>query len=245
MTLTTRCVHCGKQLPTKDFALPGHKPMLITLPCDCDKAKEDAEREERERIQRERMEAFSKVWRRSGVPDRFLHVKADFDGARPLHDGKSVYIVGKSGRGKTQRACEIAKAYLVKHTYSDNMVTRCWKSFMFVTAHDMLERLKNSWNMWDESEEWMFKTFTGVGLLLLDDLGKGVPSEWAAENMLRLVDARWSKGRPIIITSQYTPDGLSERYEKADEETMEAMMSRLDGWCHGIISDGPDYRTKF
>ena len=45
----------------------------------------------------------------AGVPKRFLHVKADFNRAKPLFNGESMYLVGKNGRGKTYAACQAAE----------------------------------------------------------------------------------------------------------------------------------------
>lgn len=237
-----KCKYCGKELPQKNFALAGHRPMLITLPCDCADAKAEAERESAEIERRERLKAFSEVWCRTGIPDMFQHVDADFNRVSPLMGGGALYLVGKNGRGKTHAACQVAKAFLVKNTYRDRTMMRCWKSCRFVTAQRLFSLLKTSWDRWDQNEEDVFQRFAGVDLLILDDLGKGVPSEWAAENVFRLIDVRWSNHRPTIMTSQYAMGELADRFSRAGDETMSAMMSRLDGWCESIHMDGPDRR---
>lgn len=242
--MTTRCQYCGKELPRRNFALVGHRPMMVTLPCDCPKAQEEAEREAQEIERRERAQAFASAWTAAGIPEMFAHVDADFKLAAPLFAGRSLYIMGENGRGKTHAACRAAKAYMVRHTYRDGTTMRCWKRCMFVTAQGVLSQLRSSWDRWDQNEEDVFRRWAGVGLLVLDDLGKGVPSEWAAESLFRLVDARWSNGRPMIVTSQYSADELADRYDKAGEETMRALMSRLDGWSDGIRLDGPDRRLE-
>ena len=237
------CSFCGKELPKRNFALAGHAPMLITLPCDCPEAQAEAKRESEEIERRERAEAFKKSWERVGVPTMFSRVDADFDRAKPLFDGRSIYITGDSGRGKTHTACRVAKAYLVRNTNRRGVTMRCWKNCLFVTAQDVLSQLKRSWARWDQNEEDVFQRWAGVDLLVLDDLGKGVPSEWAAENFHRLVDVRWSNHHPMVITSQYTVSELADRYEKAGDETMVALASRLNGWCDEFSMDGPDRRT--
>lgn len=239
-----RCQYCGRELPTKDFALPGHRPMPIPLPCDCPQAKAEQEREAREQEQERRREAFSVAWVRAGIPQRFAHVDADFERAAPLFGGRSLYVCGKNGRGKTHVACQVAKAYLVRNTHSDGVATRCWKCAQFVTSQEMFSRLKNSWDRWDVNEEDVFSRWAGVDLLVLDDLGKGVPSEWAAENIFRIVDARWSNKRPMVITSQYDMADLSNRYAKAGAETMLALLSRLAGWCDVVRMGGDDRRVS-
>lgn len=243
--MTARCEYCGKELPTRDFALPGNRPMLVSLPCDCPEARAARKAEEEERRKAEKMEAFSKAWVRSGVPKMYRHVKAgkaDFERADTLIGGRSLYLTGKNGRGKTHSACQAAKAYLIRNTYSDGVVTRCWKTLTFTTAQAMFASLKTSWDRWDQTEEDVFQRYLGAGLLILDDLGQGVPGEWSAANVLRLIDERETEGRPIIITSQYSVNELADRYERAGDGTMSAMMSRLDGWCDVVRMTGHDRR---
>lgn len=243
MTESSVCEYCGKELPKRNFALPGHRPMLITMPCECPEALAAREAEERELERNERIAAFNAAWSRARIPERFIHVKADTKAAQPLMEGRSLYIYGENGRGKTHKACQVAKAYLACNTYRDKSIMRCWKSCLFVTAQDVLSQLRTSWDRWDESEEDVFMRFVGADLLILDDLGKGVPSEWAAENLFRVVDRRWAKGRPMVITSQYTTEQLTDRYAKAGDETMGAMLSRLgDVWCDKIHMTGEDKR---
>ena len=244
-TLISRCEFCGRELPTKAYALIGsNKPVTVTLPCDCDRARDAQREEERQTERKERAEAFARAWQRVGIPKMFEHVDADFEGAGPVFSGKSLYICGDNGRGKTHEACRIAKAYLIRNTNKSYGVMACRKTAKFVTAQELFSRLKQSWDRWDETEEDVFQRWAGVDLLVLDDLGKGVPTEWAAENVFRLVDARWSNGRPMVITSQYPMEHLADRYERASAETMLAMISRLGGWCEVSTLGGPDLRIS-
>jgi len=253
MTSPIKCKYCGKELPTQNFAPFGFKPMLITLPCDCEMAQEEAKRNEYEIEQKERAEAFSAVWSRSDVPERFLHVNADFNKAKPLFDGKWLYIYGENGRGKTYAACQVAKAYLVHNTKRDVVPTlkgnkkgpmKCRVSFHFTEAQSLLSDITSSWSRWDMNESEVMARWVGVDLLILDDLGKGVPSEWAAEKLFEIVNKRWSNNKLTIITSQYGITELSERYRKAGGETLSAMISRLKGECEEIPLMGKDRRLS-
>ena len=216
--------------------------MVVPMPCRCPEARARAEAEESERAMSERAEAFRAAWSRSGVPEEFAHVEADFSKVGALDSNRSVYITGRNGRGKTHRACQYAKAYLISHTTRERGVTACRRSMRFVTSQQLASALKSSWHRWDETEEDVFQRYAGVDLLVLDDLGKGVPSEWFAENLFRLVDARWSAHRPLVMTSQYGTSDLADRLCKADDNTLGALKSRLRGWCEGEVLDGPDRR---
>ena len=261
--MTSRCEYCGKELPTRSFTPFGMKPVTVTLPCDCEKALEAKEREQREIDRAEMAEVLKGVWERSGVPNRFRHVKADFGRAAPLFDGKWLYICGENGRGKTYAACQAAKAYLIRNTRRDVIYDsrgekrgpmRCRVSFHFTEAQGLLSEVSSSWDRWDMSEGQVKSRWAGVDLLILDDLGKGVPTEWAAETLFDVLNQRWSsnndrgehrfRDRLTIITSQYDIRELSERYKKAGNETLGAMISRLEGECDTCRLDGPDRRTE-
>ena len=208
---------------------------------------------ENEEVERaERIGAFSKVWSRSDVPERFLHVNADFERAKPLFAGKWLYLYGENGRGKTYAACQAAKAYLVRNTKRDVIPTskgdrqgpmKCRVSFHFTESQNLLSEVTSSWSRWDMNEDEVKSRWAGVDLLILDDLGKGVPSPWAAETLFDIINRRWSNNKLTIITSQYSIVELSERYSKAGEKTLSAMVSRLRGECDDFRLDGPDRRV--
>lgn len=238
------CRHCGKQIEMRNVSLPGARPIIVPIPCGCTGAVAERAAEKAEEERQARASAFADAWTRSGVPSHFAHVTAEFDLARPVLEGRSMYLYGKNGRGKTHAACQIAKAFLIKNTYSDGHVMRCWKSMQFLTVQQMFSSLRSSWGKMAASEKDMFARWAGVDLLVLDDLGKGVPSEWAAENIFDLIDRRWSNDRPMVITSQYTTTEIADRYEKAGAETMLAMLSRISGWCDGVTFDGEDKRLS-
>ena len=251
--MISKCEYCGKELPTRSFTPFGMRPVTVALPCDCERARAVADEESKRAEQEERIKAFSQVWSMAGVPKRFLHVKADFDAAKPLFNGESMYLVGENGRGKTYAACQAAKAYLVRNTRRDEFTERgevrygamrCGVSFRFVALQDMFSELRSSYDRWDRNEEEVFARWEGVDLLILDDLGKGVPSEWAAETLFKIINKRWSDERLTIITSQYDTTELLDRYRRAGDETMSAMLSRIQGDCEEIHIDGPDRRLS-
>lgn len=49
-----------------------------------------------------------------------------------------------------------------------------------------------------------------VDLLVIDDLGTGQYTDWAADSLYRIVDARWSNDRPTIATTNLTGDELRD-----------------------------------
>lgn len=49
-----------------------------------------------------------------------------------------------------------------------------------------------------------------VDLLVIDDLGTGSYTDWAAESLYRIIDARWSNDRPTIVTTNLDPESLGK-----------------------------------
>lgn len=239
-----RCEFCGEELPVKTFAFPGAKPKSVTLPCTCDMAREAIRREEEEEIRLERAKKFREAWAKCGVPEEFRNVDADFSMVDKLDANRSIYITGKNGCGKTYKACQYAKGYLIRHTTKEYGVMACRRSVRFITAQQITSQLKSSWSRWDVAEEDVFLRLIGVDLLVIDDLGKEVPSEWSAGNTFRIIDERWSAHKPIIITSQFSTITLAERMCNTSPETLDALKSRLRGWCEGEVLEGPDRRVS-
>jgi DNA replication protein DnaC len=76
--------------------------------------------------------------------------------------------------------------------------------------------------------------------LVLDDLGKEKPSEWAEEKLYEIVNARYVRSLPIIITTNVGLKAVEARYPWNGE----AIVSRLFEMCRGAQLGGEDYRRR-
>lgn len=231
---TSSCTFCGKPMQTKTYRIPGLRPVEVQF-CDCPQAVEEAEAKEREAERQRRTLEFAARWQRAEIPEMFQHVDADFAHVDVLNSRRSLYIFGPNGRGKTYLACQIAKGWLIR-----NLSIK--PSMRFLAAGDIASIIDQARKRWDMTEEDVFSRWLGVGLLVLDDIGKGTASEYGADLLFRVIDGRWKKRKPTILTSQYNTKALGERYAKAAPATNMALLSRLRGWCEPIELDGPDRR---
>jgi DNA replication protein DnaC len=73
-------------------------------------------------------------------------------------------------------------------------------------------------------------------LLLLDDLAAERHSDWTGETLYRLIDARYARRLPTIVTTNAPGERI--------RETLGARVaSRLNGLGRTVVLDGPDRRT--
>lgn len=236
MTTTTAktCPYCGKPYPTVTI------PALWNIPertvqsreCGCEGERTALHAEYRRAMQSDLVSA----WHNTGVPKRFYEVQPDRDGLAELEFSGGLYLTGPKGTGKTTAACRILKAYVRENQSSG------WVSARFLSVPDWLGSMRG---VWGDQEEEAFQRASRCRLLVLDDIGKGKPTEWAIERLFRLVDDRYNGARPTIFTSQYDLGELGERCTvNGDAETADAMVSRIYESCKGVVFDGEDLRRK-
>lgn len=80
-------------------------------------------------------------------------------------------------------------------------------------------------------------------LLVLDDVGATAPTKWGIGKLMDLVDYRYLKGLPIVMTSQFGADALRGRMS-ADPENGAALVSRLRGMCEIVKLPDVDHRRQ-
>lgn len=159
---------------------------------------------------------------------------------------KGAYLYGKTGRGKTHAACGAIRAYVERHVYEvEGMHIYHGPRAKFVNVPDWFAMMRATYSKQYESEREVFDRYARCGLLVLDDLGKGVKTEWATERIYMLLDHRCNEELPTIITSNY---GLAKVASMltSDEDTIQAIASRALDVCdhNGIEVTGPDLRRK-
>lgn len=174
----------------------------------------------------------------AGVPRAYL----DADPRPDLLDG--VFLTGRPGRGKTYAACGAIRAYVGLHVMEveGNWFYRGPRP-RFVNAPQWFAQMRATYDRRGESEQEVFDRYATCGLLVLDDLGKGGRSEWAVERIYMLMDHRSANGLTTIVTSNYDLGELASLLS-TDQQTMEAIASRIGGMCRGVRVDGPDRRMQ-
>jgi DNA replication protein DnaC len=75
--------------------------------------------------------------------------------------------------------------------------------------------------------------------MVLDDIDKGRPTEYGAEQIFLAVDQRVTHGSSLLVTTNL---GLDELRDRWPETYGPAIVSRLVGHCELVRIDGEDRR---
>lgn len=154
----------------------------------------------------------------SGIPFMFSVAEPSYDHLELLSCGNGLYICGAQGSGKTWMACRIAKGWL----------SRGMGNVRFVSSVRLLTQINETYNNIGASENQVLDTYSRCPLLIVDDLGKEVPSKWALSRLFTIFDTRYANAMPTIVTTQFGTTALTKRMsESGDVETALAIVSRF------------------
>lgn len=171
--------------------------------------------------------------RLAGIPERYAGAECELgtELARAAWLGEGAYLYGPPGTGKTHALMAAARVLL-----AHGRKCRVWG------FSELLARQKAEWGSKD-AYDWVADA-NRRPVLVLDELGEGKLSDWAVEQLYRVVDGRYKSGRPLLCASNYSLDGLCDRLSAAgsDSESAGRLCSRLAEMCRPRLVDGPDRR---
>lgn len=164
----------------------------------------------------------AETWKR-GIP--FLH-------------GKSLFVFGKPGRGKTHFAVSLLREK-IRPNY--DYVAR-FNLARFVAVPMLLTRLRAAAirepfaENDSESELDIITRYSNVHCLVLDDLGAEKPTDFAKQVLTLIVDQRYGAERQTLVTSNLSLELLSEKLG-------DRIASRLVETCAVVELDGESKRV--
>lgn len=154
----------------------------------------------------------------AGIPSLFAVAEPSIDCLDALKDGGGLYICGVQGAGKTWMACRIAKGWM-----SEGL-----GKARFVSSVNLLAEIGDTYGSRSEGETQVLSRYAGYTLLVVDDLGKEVPSKWTLSRLFALFDSRYADRKATIVTTQFSLDALAKRMaQSGDIETAMAIVSRF------------------
>jgi DNA replication protein DnaC len=109
-------------------------------------------------------------------------------------------LMGSYGCGKTHLAAAVANACV---EFGMNTI--------FLTVPDLLDWLRFSYDAPDTTFEQRFEELRNASLLVLDDLGAQNSTKWAAEKLFQIVDYRYARKLPTVVTTNLDLEDLDDR----------------------------------
>lgn len=127
-----------------------------------------------------------------------------------------LWLYGPVGTGKTHLTAAIVNALNARGI-----------SAPFVTSLRLLDRIKAAFGR--ENENSVIDEYIAAPMLVLDDMDKAKFTEWASQRFYALVNARYEKQLPIIVTTNATPADLGLRWQSQglDKMLADAALDRL------------------
>lgn len=233
-------IYCGKcHTPKQTTVELDGKTLTVSCLCECRQNEYDAEQErqrtesrvrEAERLRRDGMQDMQvrgMTFSNDDSPDTKLSKLArryveKFSEMRER--GKGLLLYGTVGTGKTFYAACIVNALI------DKGVPCLMTNFSRLTTALLDADKKMSFlNDLDKYE-----------LLVIDDLSAERNTEYVAGTVQMVVDARYTSGKPLIVTTNLTADELIRPAEIRDKR----LFSRLYDMCVPYEVKGGDRRKK-
>lgn len=239
---TVPCEFCGAPRPPlllwRELDGSRIRPPVVAgnRPCGCEGARDAAEKAvlaEEARRRREAAERDRRRLERAGVPRRFLAASHPEDGRwRDVAAGRGLYICGEVGTRKTTLASAVARRLLLEGR----------RRVLFTGDVAMMDAIRDTFSGSGRASE-VVDRFSSVPVLVVDDLGKAPPTEWAISRVFQIVNARYEAMLPVVVTSQYSRGELIDRLARhGDEETATAVVSRLFEMTDTVRLAGGDSR---
>jgi len=134
-----------------------------------------------------------------------------------------VYLYGPPGNGKTHLAAAAANYLLVRR-----------RAVLFATAPELLTMIRGGYDT--GQAETLIGLCQRAPWLVIDDLGTERLTEWAAEVMFRILDARYVSRTSTLVVSNASPDRIEE--PRLSSRFLDCNL------CLVVPNTGSDYRKR-
>ena len=210
-------------------------PVKGALPCPCRKRHRYEKLIAAARIPRRYEKcSFANFNHKLGTPqDHALNIAIKFVTNYPAVD-RGLLFMGPAGVGKTHLAVSI-----IRHLSEKGLGGR------FYEFGSLLKEIQDSYNPISKSSE--LKVLAPVfqaDVLVLDELGATVPTDWVRDTMYQIINKRYNDRKVTIFTTNYLDERRSDKEQILEDRITTRLRSRLFEMCTNVVIDGEDYRRR-
>lgn len=164
---------------------------------------------------------------------------------------RGLLLIGPVGVGKTHLGVAIIKGLIEKGF-----------ACLFWEFGSLLKAIQDSYNPISKSSELgVLAPIYSADVLVLDELGASIPTDWVRDTMYQIINKRYNDKKLTIFTTNY-PDEVSledqtstptrtfsrkgsaeRKYDTLEDRIGTRLRSRIYEMCTTVVMQGEDYRT--
>lgn len=211
--------------------------VVVVTPCSCvEKRRQEAEKKQlenklaaaglRKKFRSRTFENFSITELNRPAWEAAKAYASNF--ATHRQSGKSLFLVGDTGRGKTHLAAAVLR----------EVVRQGYKA-AFVVTIELLSDIRATYQSETKTEWQILQPLKDVDLLVLDDISAlDQYSDWEKGKIFELINMRYEAEKPILVTSNKMVGWIKDRLGKK-------VVDRLLEMCGDFVPvNGDNYRER-
>jgi DNA replication protein DnaC len=145
---------------------------------------------------------------------------------------RGLLFMGPAGVGKTHLAVAIIKG-----------LTERGFAGIFCEFGSLLKEIQDSYNPISKSSELkVLSPIYQTDVLVLDELGATIPTDWVRDTMYQIINKRYNDKKLTIFTTNYSDARRSDKEQVLEDRIGTRLRSRLYEMCSKVVMDGGDYR---
>jgi len=233
------CKTCNERIDDRSIPMLDKKLMIIRNACKCDRERKEQEELREKQIEQDRLRQNCFI-SKNQIAYTFDNIDENTDKdiikkaknyvkyfEKMRKDNVGLLLFGNVGSGKTFLACSIANEIITDYSYTVKM-----RNF----AQILNDLQKGGFNL-DRNE--YIEQVTNPTLLILDDFGIERNTEYALEQIYNVINARYLKARPTIITTNLN---FKDMEQEQEDIMLGRIYSRIIEMCLPLRVTGLDRR---